>query len=227
MDSATAPMSPEAATTVTWRLAAAWSAAFTLLAWARLTQCSPPICPAALIDMTPPSVLPRRSEPTAAETAFVGAVQGRRRKQEDDQGGTGGERVHHLDVQHLLAESQPGGTGPGERGEDPHPRGRQVEQAVEGRHVLAHVGDVGRVQPRFGEFGQHHGLAAAVDPAVEERLDAVGHLELLRRVAGGDRVAVGGPGWAAGRPAAGLVRRCWLRLSGPGCRPWRAGQPAA
>ena len=64
-------MSPEAATTVTWRLAAAWSAAFTLLTCARLTQCSPPICPAALIDMTPPSVLPRRSEATAAETALL------------------------------------------------------------------------------------------------------------------------------------------------------------
>ncbi len=64
-------MSPEAATTVTCWLAAAWSAAFTLLAWARLTQCSPPICAAALIDMTPPSVLPRRSEPTAAATAFL------------------------------------------------------------------------------------------------------------------------------------------------------------
>ena len=129
----------------------------------------------------------------------VGVVQGRRRDQEDDQGGIGGERVHHLDVQHLLAESQPGGTGPGQRGDDPHPRGRQAEHVVEGRHVLAHVGDQGRVQPRFGEFGQHHGLAAAVDPAVEERLDAVGHLELLRRVAGGERVAVGGRGWAAGR----------------------------
>jgi hypothetical protein len=60
-----------------------------------------------------------------------------------------------------------------------------MEHVVEGRHVLAHVGDVGRVQLRFGEFGQHDSLAAAVDPAVEERLDAVGHLELLRRVAGG------------------------------------------
>src|SRR5260370_725916 len=64
-------MSPEAATTVTCWLAAAWSAAFTLLAWARLTQCSPPICPAALVDMTPPSVLPSRREPTAAAPAFL------------------------------------------------------------------------------------------------------------------------------------------------------------
>ena len=64
-------MSPAAATTVAWRLAAVWSAAFTPLTWARLTQCSPPICAAALIEMTPPSVLPSRSEATAAETAFL------------------------------------------------------------------------------------------------------------------------------------------------------------
>ena len=35
-------------------------------------------------------------------------------------------------------------------------------------------------------------LAAAIDPAVQERLDAVGRPELLRRVAGGERVTVGG-----------------------------------
>ena len=156
----------------------------------------------------------------------VGVVQGRRRDQEDDQGGIGGERVHHLDVQHLLAESQPGGTGPGERGDDPHPRGRQAEHVVEGRHVLAHVGDQGRAQLGFGEFGQHHGLAAAVDPAVEERLDAVGHLELLRRVAGGERVAVGGRaggrGGRAGRRGGRLPG--WSAAAGDACLGRAAGR---
>jgi len=131
--------------------------------------------------------------------------------------------VHHLDVQHLLAESQPGGTGAGERGDDPHPRGRQLEQAVEGRHVLAHVGDQGRVQLRFREFGQHDGLALAVDPAVEERLDAVGHLELLRGVAGGHGVAVRRR--ASGRAGcrAGARRRSGCGASVAGRMSWRAG----
>src|SRR5258706_528861 len=83
-------MSPEAATTVTWRLAAVWSAAFTLLACARLTQWSPPICPAALGDMTPPSVLPRRSEATAAETRLLGLFQDVEGNRRMTRGGCGG-----------------------------------------------------------------------------------------------------------------------------------------
>ncbi len=82
-----------------------------------------------------------------------------------------------------------------------------MEQVVETRHVLAQVSDQGRVQLRFGQLGQHHGLATAVDPALQERLDAVGNLELLGRVASGRKAAVGGPDPGSGGPARRCLRR--------------------
>jgi hypothetical protein len=64
-------------------------------------------------------------------------------------------------------------------------RRRQVEEMIEDGEVLAEVRDVRWRELRLGELGQHHRFAAAVDSALEERLDAVGDLELVRRVAGG------------------------------------------
>ena len=98
--------------------------------------------------------------------------------------------MDHLGVQDLLPEGEPGVRRAGESAHHLKARRRQVEQAVEGSEVLAQVSNQGRVQLRFGEFRQHHGLAAAVDPALEERLDAVGDLKLLRRITGRDGVAV-------------------------------------
>lgn len=69
-------------------------------------------------------------------------------------------------------------------------RGGQVEQVVVSGEVLAEVGDLGRVQLGFGEFREDDGFAAAVDAALEERLDTVGGLELLRRRTGRGGVAV-------------------------------------
>ena len=163
--------------------------------------------------MTPPSVLPRRSAATAAETAFAvlsREVDGSRRM---TRVASGASACTISTSSTSSPKASQGERAPASVVIDPHPRGRQVEQAVEGRHVLAHVGDQRRVQLRFREFGQHDGLAAAVDPAVEERLDPVGHLELLRRVAGGHGVAVhrGATGRAGGR--SGARRRVLLRRS--------------
>jgi hypothetical protein len=65
-----APESPVAATTVTWWSASARSAAFNWLTWAWSTQCSPPIWPAGLREMTPPSEAPARRAATEAATAW-------------------------------------------------------------------------------------------------------------------------------------------------------------
>ena len=65
-----APVSPEAATTVTWWSASACRAAFSRLSWVWSTQCSPPIWPAGLREMTPPSETPRRKAATEAATAW-------------------------------------------------------------------------------------------------------------------------------------------------------------
>jgi hypothetical protein len=65
-----------------------------------------------------------------------------------------------------------------------------VKQPVVGGKVLSQVGNQWRVQLRFREFRQRDGLAAAVDPALQERLDAVGDLELLQRVTVRDGVVI-------------------------------------
>ena len=115
---------------------------------------------------------------------LAGAVQGGPLDQDDGERGAGSDRVDHFGVQDLLAEGEPGVHRAGEGTHHLEPRRRQVVQAVVGGEVLAQVSNHGRVRLRFGEFRQHHGLAAAVDPAPEERLDAVGDLELLRRITG-------------------------------------------
>ena len=67
--SPTTPMSPDAATTVTWCAAAARSAACRLATSARVSQFSPPVWPTALIDTMPPWDCASRSEAMAAATA--------------------------------------------------------------------------------------------------------------------------------------------------------------
>ena len=99
--------------------------------------------------------------------------------------------MDYFGVQDLFAEGEPGVGCAGEGAYYLQVRGGQVEQVVVGGEVLAEVGDLGRVELGFGEFGEDDGFAAAVDAAAEERLDAVGGLELLRCVAGGDGFAVG------------------------------------
>ena len=70
--SPTAPMSPEAAITVTCRAAAASSAALRRSTSVGVSQCSPPVWPAALIEITPPWDVPSRTAATAAAIAFAG-----------------------------------------------------------------------------------------------------------------------------------------------------------
>jgi hypothetical protein len=59
-------------------------------------------------------------------------------------------------------------------------RGGQVEDRVKAGQVLADVADRGRGQPLLRQRGQHYGHAAAIDPAIGQRLDAVGHPDLAR-----------------------------------------------
>ena len=65
-------MSPDAAITVTCRAAAAWSAVVRRSTSLGVSQCSPPVWPAALIEMTLPCEAPTRSAATAAAIAFAG-----------------------------------------------------------------------------------------------------------------------------------------------------------
>lgn len=69
--SAAAPVSPEAATTVTCRLATWLRTASTWLACALVTHGSPPTWPPSLVEITPPSVLASRSEAMEDATAFA------------------------------------------------------------------------------------------------------------------------------------------------------------
>ena len=54
----------------------------------------------------------------------------------------------------------------------------EVEQLVELNEVLADVADRDR-ELRFGELGQHYGLAPPLHSAGQQGGDAVGDLELL------------------------------------------------
>jgi hypothetical protein len=179
-----APTSPLAATTVTSWASSSSSAAFSSSSWARSTQCSPPICPAGLREMMPPSEAPSRRAATDAATAF---------DQEDGERCARCYRVDDFGVQDLLPKGEPGVRGVGDGAHHLEARRRQVEQAVEGGEVLAQIGHSWWGELRLGQLGQHYGLAPAVDAARKERLDAVGDLELRRCVAGGHRRAVGGP----------------------------------
>ena len=144
--------------------------------------------------MTPPSETPTPQGGDRGRHSLVGAVERCPFDQEDGERGARSDRVDHLGVQDLLPVRQPRLLRPGEGAHEPQARRGQVEQTVEGGEVLAQVGDLWRGELRLGQLGQHHRLAPAVDPALEERLDAVGDLELLRRVARVHRNAVDGPG---------------------------------
>ena len=220
-----APVSPEAATTVTWWSASAWSAAFSRVSWALSTQCSPPIWPARAEG---DDAALRGAQPQGGDRGrdrLPGAVQGGSLDQDDGERGAGSDRVDHFGVQNLLPKGEPGVHRAGEGAHHLQARRRQVVQAVVGGEVLAQVGNHGRVRLRLGEFRQHHGLAAAVDPAPEERLDAVGGLELLRRVTGRGRSLPlsWGAGWRT--TTAWPCREPWRprwSLFVPGRRPRRA-----
>jgi len=90
--------------------------------------------------------------------------------------------VDHLGVEDLLAVGQPGRGRRGQAGVDLKLCRRQAEQFVELDEVLADVTG-GEREFRFGELRQHDGLAAPVDPPVEQRHDPVGGLDLLGAVA--------------------------------------------
>jgi hypothetical protein len=73
--------------------------------------------------------------------------------------------VDDLGVKDLLPVGEPRARWVGEGADHLKARCREVEQVVEGGEVLAQASYQGRVQLRFGKFGQHHCLAPAVDPA--------------------------------------------------------------
>ena len=97
-------------------------------------------------------------------------------------GGVRGDGVHKLGVLDLLAGRQPRGDRADQAAVDQQPRGGQPEEAVEPGHILAEVSDhlLGLLR---SILDQNDGLAASADPAIEQRLDAVGDLELPRGVA--------------------------------------------
>ena len=104
-------------------------------------------------------------------------------------GGVGGDGVHQLGVLHLLQAGQPRRGGRARQGRgDLDPCRGQAEPVVEVRYVLPDVSDRRGPRPcrrgaarrsRFGLLGQRHRDAAAVDPAIQQRLDAVGDPELV------------------------------------------------
>ena len=75
---------------------------------ARVSQCSPPVWPAALIEMTPPWVRPSRSAATAAVTALAVLFRAVVLTRTTAMAASGRDHVHHLDVEYLLAVGQPG-----------------------------------------------------------------------------------------------------------------------
>jgi hypothetical protein len=87
--------------------------------------------------------------------------------------------VHDLGVLHFLKVRQPGRRLVREGVHDLQPRGRQAEHAIKSRQVLPDIGHRGRRSCRWGEFQQHDGLPAAGDPAIQQRLDAVGNRNCL------------------------------------------------
>jgi hypothetical protein len=122
--------------------------------------------------------------PAKAAGRTVGAIERRPFDQDDGEPGARSDRVDHLGVQDLLPVGQPRVLQPGEGAHNPKARRRQMEQMVEGGKIPAQVSNLRRGELRLGQLGQHDGLATAVDPTLKKRLDAVGDLELLRRVAG-------------------------------------------
>ena len=169
-----------------------------------------------------------------------GALAPGRGKQDDPQGGGGGDRVQDLEVPGLLAIRPPRRGRAGEAGHDLDPRGGQPEHAVKFLQVLTDIGGSrGRGVGGWGRGEDRHGFATAVDPAVQQGLDAIRDPKLVRVVQDVDDHALAGCGARpSGRRSAGT--RCTRRRAdratcdqepareycgGEQARPRRAGQP--
>ena len=126
-----------------------------------------------------------QTQPKGRSDAGAGvrsALCGRIADQDLADGGIGSHRVHDFGVLHLFGVGQPRRRRTGEAIDDPQARGGQAEHAVESGEILADVGDPWRRPGRGGELHQHHALAAAIDPVMKQRLNAVGDPELARGV---------------------------------------------
>jgi hypothetical protein len=113
------------------------------------------------------------------------AVLGRWGQQDHHDAGPGGDLMHDLDVLDLLKTSKVRRRLARHGGHHPQPGRGNVVQAVEPREVQADVADIGRRRWWLVRYLRHHNrLAATVDPAIEQRLDAVGGAEWPRGIAG-------------------------------------------
>ena len=105
-------------------------------------------------------------------------VAGVGRQEDDPDGGAGRDRVHHLDIACLFVASLVWQSAAGQAGNDLEPGIWQSEAPVEEREVLPDIARCRR--PRFWvELWQDYGLAPAVDPSGDQRLDAIRDPELL------------------------------------------------
>ena len=189
--SPTAPMSPEAATTVTW-----WSAALLRcrMQGGQLGMGVAVLASGLAGGADRDDTSERCPDPQGSHGgchSIGGVVEGRPLHQDFDDGGPRGDGVHHLGIQHLFSIGQPGRCRRRKRADDPDSSCGQVEQLVELREISADVAGRKR-ELRLGQLGQHDGLAAAVGSVFEQRRDAVRRLELTRRVTRGEGIAVTG-----------------------------------
>ena len=111
--------------------------------------------------------------PVAAAVKFARWALASGWDQHDVEGGAERDRVDHLGVLDLLVARD---VGRADRAMVVMTRtlaGGQAEPAIEGGQVLAYIGG----RPRgLGQLGQDHDLAAAADAPAQQRRDAVGHL---------------------------------------------------
>ena len=160
-----------------------------------------------------------------------GAVQGVGGQQDHPESGGGGDRVHDLGVLDFLVSRLPWRACAGQGGHDLDPRGGQPEHAVECRQILAYIagrrdsrrrgyrGAGGRGAGGRGNGKDRHRLAAAVDPPVQQGLDAILDPEQGRGIAGDrGKQAVGSHAGRGGRAARrGRAVRRGARASRASC----------
>ena len=156
-----------------------------------------------------------------------GAVQDAGGHQDHPESRSGGNRVQLLEVSDLLARRRPWRGCAGEGGHYLDPRGGQPEHAVERRQVPADIGGgrglaAARGKACRGAGGRdrgkdRHRLTAAIDPLVQQGLDAVRDPEQVRGITGA-RVKQAAGSRGGRRRADGHGRSRAARVSSTSCR---------